>query len=269
MRSNSWRAPRWIAIHLRAGCACLLFVALGLISAQTTPAPSASQTAPQGPAAPIQTLPTQPQIPDHPISSPPKPLIMIDPAHGGSESGAVLSPTILEKDVTLELARRLRVDLGSHGFIAELVRDSDANLSADDRAAKVNSVHPVLYVCLHATSEAGRLGIYTALLNETAESRGPFIDWNTAQFTFLPASRSAQQEIVAVMQKSGIPARALVAPLQPLNNVTGPAVAIEVAPTKADVSQLVSGDFQQSVSTALANGIAQAVSAQVNSGASR
>lgn len=253
MRSNSWRAPRWIALHLRAGCACLLFVALGLISAQTTPARSTSQTAPLAPA-----------------QLPPKPLIMIDPAHGGTESGAVLSPTILEKDVTLELARRLRVDLGSHGFIAELVRDSDANLSINDRAAKVNSVHPVLYVCLHATSEAGRLGIYTALLNETAESRGPFIDWNTAQFPFLPASRSAQQEIVAVMQKSGISARALVAPLQPLNNLTGPAVAVELAPSKADVSQLVSADFQQSVSTALANGIAQAVSAaQANSGASR
>jgi N-acetylmuramoyl-L-alanine amidase len=191
---------------------------------------------------------------------------MIDPAHGGSESGAVLNPTILEKDVTLALARRLRADLGARGFVAELVRDSDVNLSTDDRAAKANAAHPALYVCLHATSEAGGTGIYTALLAANGETSGPFLDWNTAQFSFLPASHTAQQDIAAAIQKSGMPGRSLTAPLLPLRNVTSPAVAVELGPAKADASQLSAADFQQNISTALANGIAQFLS---NSGAPR
>jgi N-acetylmuramoyl-L-alanine amidase len=158
--------------------------------------------------------------------------------------------------------------LGSRGFVVELVRDSDVNLSTDDRAAKANAIHPALYVCLHATSEPGGTGIYTAMLEESAETSGPFVNWNTAQFSFLPASRSAQQEIAAAIQKIGTPAHSLAAPLRPLGNMTNPAVAVELAPTKADVSQLLAVDFQQNVSTALANGIAQFISQPpTNSGA--
>jgi N-acetylmuramoyl-L-alanine amidase len=253
-----------------AATAGALLFALTLIGAQSVPAPAASQaqtqsqpsTAPTQPSqsSPIQTPPGQTQPPIQPVVTPPKPLIMIDAAHGGSESGAVLNPTILEKDVTLALARRLRLDLGTRGFVAELVRDGDVNLSTDDRAAKANAAHPALYVCLHATSEPGGIGIYTATLAASGETNGPFVDWNTAQFSFLPASRSAQQEIAAAIQTSGAAARPLTASLRPLGNLTNPAVAVELAPTKADVSQLLAGDFQQNISAALANGIAQFLS---------
>jgi N-acetylmuramoyl-L-alanine amidase len=195
---------------------------------------------------------------------------MIDPAHGGSESGAVLNPVILEKDVTLALARRLRLDLSAHGIVAGLVRDSDVTLSTDDRAAEVNAEHPVLYICLHATSEARGIRIYSGMLNEVGENRGPFVDWSTAQSSSLAISRSAQQQLMVAIQKSGSPVRSLEVPLLPLNNVITSAVAIELAPTTADVSQLVSPDYQQTVSVALANGIAGVISSLgQNSGASR
>lgn len=251
-----------------AAIAGALLFALALIGAQSV-TPSAApqgQTQSQTPRpqtgrpAPNQPPPSQTQSPIQPVATAPKPLVMIDPAHGGPESGAVLNPTILEKDVTLALARRLRIDLGARGFVAELVRDSDVSLSTDDRAAKANAAHPALYVCLHATSESGAIGIYTDMLAENAETSGPFVDWNTAQFSFLPASRAAQQEIAGAMQKSGMPARSLIAPLRPLGNVTNAAVAVELAPTKADVSQLSAPDFQQNISAALANGIAQFLS---------
>lgn len=219
-----------------------------------------STSPPSTPSSPNQAPPVQTQAPVQPALTPPKPLIMIDPAHGGSESGAVLNPAILEKDVTLALARRLRLDLGARGFVAELVRDNDVNLSTDDRAAKANAAHPALYVCVHATSEIGATGIYTAMLAENGETDGPFFDWNTAQFSFLQASRAAQQEIASAIQKSGMPARALTARLRPLGNVTNPAVAVELAPTKADSSQLSDADFQQNISSAVANGIVQFLS---------
>lgn len=263
MRSNSRGRCGFISLYPIVAAAAILLFALGWIWAQTVPAPAPQgQASPTSPGQPLpnQTSPGQTQPAVQPVATPPKPLVMIDPAHGGSESGAVLNPTVLEKDVTLALARRLRLDLAAHGFVAELVRDGDVNLSTDDRAAKANAARPALYLCLHASSEPGGIGVYTAMLAENGETSGPFADWNTAQFSFLPASRAAQQEIAAAIQKSGMPARALTAPLRPLGSVTNPAVALELAPTKADVSQLSAADFQQNVSTALANGIAQFLS---------
>jgi N-acetylmuramoyl-L-alanine amidase len=278
MPSNSRSRRGWIARYPLAAIAGALLFALALIGSQSVPSSAAPQsqtqtqaTTPQaGQPAPNQAPPSQTQPPVQPVDTPPRPLIMIDPAHGGTESGAVLNPTILEKDITLALARRLRLDLGARGFVAELVRDSDVNLSTDDRAAKANAAHPTLYVCLHATSESSGIGIYTAMLAENGDTAGPFVDWNTAQFSFLPASRAAQQEIADAMQKSGMPARSLAARLRPLGNVTNAAVAVELAPTKADVSQFSATDFQQNISAALANGIAQFLSnAGTASGATR
>lgn len=267
MRSNSGRRRGRISLHQWAKTAGALMFVLSLIGAQNVSQPAVSPgqaqsqnstvTAQPGQPSPDQTAPLQTV---QPASTPAKPLIMIDPAHGGSESGAVLNPTMLEKDVTLALARRLRLDLGARGFVAELVRDSDVNLSTDDRAAKANAAHPALYICLHATSEPSGVGIYTAMLAENGETNGPFLDWNTAQFSFLPESHSAQAEIAAAIQKSGMSARSATAPLRPLGNLSNPAVAVELAPTKANVSELSAEDFQQNISAALTNGISRFLS---------
>ena len=266
MRSNP-RCATWIWPVRQAASALLVLLAIGFSAPGQTP------QFPANPSPPTQTTPGPPPGAP-PIAASPKPLVMIDPAHGGSESGAMLNPVILEKDVTLALARRLRLDLSAHGIVAVLARDGDVTLSTDDRAAEVNAEHPVLYICLHATSAASGIRIYSAMLNEVGENRGPFVDWSTAQSSSLTNSRAAQQQLVTAIQKSGIPVRSLDVPLSPLNNVITAAVAIELAPTTADVSQLVSSDYQQTVSGALANGIAAILvslgaSLEQNSGASR
>jgi N-acetylmuramoyl-L-alanine amidase len=182
---------------------------------------------------------------------------MIDPAHGGTESGAVLNPALLEKDVNLAFARRLRQDLTTHGIVAELTRDSDTNLSTDDRAAKADAAHPVLYVCLHASSLIGSTKLFTAMLPSTAESNtGSFVVWNTAQAKALETSRAVEQQIVPAFGKAGLFVRVLAVPMRPLNSVVAPAIAIELAPRTSDVSQLMSTSFQQPISAAIANGIA-------------
>lgn len=200
-------------------------------------------------------------LPPSASSIPQPPVVMIDPAHGGTDSGAVLNPAILEKDVTIAFARRLRQDLNVRGISAQLVRDGDTALSTDQRAAKANSEHPVLYLCMHATSQGSGLRIFSALLplGPDLEDRGPFANWEAAQSKSLGRSRFAQQQLLAAIQKTGFPVRSLAAPLRPLNDLTVPALAVEIAPTIADVSQLISADFQQMVSAALANAIAPLV----------
>jgi len=184
-------------------------------------------------------------------------LIMIDAAHGGSESGAVLNTTLAEKDVTLSVARRLRQELASRGLLSPLVRDADATVTTDQRAAAVNSAHPALYISIHATSQGKGMRIYSALLPaENDGNHGPFLDWKTAQSAALTRSRWMQSQIFAAIQKTGFPIRTLTAPLRPLTNITVPALAVEIAPTTGDVAQLATADYQQMVSAALSNSIA-------------
>lgn len=197
----------------------------------------------------------QPQAPLHP-APPSPPLIMIDAAHGGSETGALLSPAIPEKDVTLMFARRLRQELGARGISASVIRDNDATLTTDQRAAVVNSARPALYICIHASSLGSGMAVFTVMLPSGGDNRGPFNNWRIAQTTAAARSSWVQQQVVAAMQKTGFPVRSLLAPLQPLNNVSVPALAIEVAPTDGNVSQLASADYQQMVSAALSNAIA-------------
>jgi hypothetical protein len=62
--------------------------------------------------------------------------------------------------------------------------------------------------------------------------------------------------VVGELQKRQIPVRALSAALRPLNNMTGTAIAVEVAPQSADLSQLTAPDYQQLISGAVATAIA-------------
>src|SRR5438552_1417788 len=161
---------------------------------------------PQSPP-PAPTTPT----PERPA------LIVIDPAHGGSDPGALLTPDSAEKEITLAVARRLRQELSARGISSQLVRDGDATLSFDQRAAVANAAYPALYVAIHASSLGSGIRIFTAMLPVAGESRGPFLKWETAQAPFMERSKIAQAQIVAAVQKTGFPVRALIAPLRPLN----------------------------------------------------
>ena len=192
---------------------------------------------------------------------------MIDAAHGGSDPGALLTPSTAEKEVTLIIARRLRQELQNRGMNCQLLRDGDFTLSADQRATSINSALPSLYISIHASSVGNGLRVFTALLPVSQGDHGPFADWQTAQSSALSRSKSIQQQFTAAVQKMGFPVRALEAPLRPLNNVKVPALAIEIAPTTGDVSQLAAQNYQQLIGAAIANALAPVSGALGVSGA--
>ena len=182
---------------------------------------------------------------------------VIDASHGGADRGEALSPSMAEKDITLALARRLRQELESRGITTLVVRDSDANVPVDDRAGLANSSHAAIYIALHASSSGHGVRLYTAILPYVeAEDRGPFSSWSSAQSAFLPMSQVATVSVADALQKIQVPVRRLTAPLRPLNNIVTAAIAVEVAPSAADVSGLASPDYQELVAGAVANGIA-------------
>jgi N-acetylmuramoyl-L-alanine amidase len=183
---------------------------------------------------------------------------IVDASHGGDDHGETLSSTLLEKDVTVALARSLRQQLESRGITTLVLRDSDANLTLDQRAIFANTNHAAIYIALHAASSGHGVRVYTALLPYGKDDRGPFRSWTTSQQSFLPASQSAAVDVVAELQKRQIPVRTLSAPLRPLNNVMAAALAVEVAPQGSDPAQLTALDYQELITSAVATAVASA-----------
>jgi N-acetylmuramoyl-L-alanine amidase len=208
-------------------------------------------------AAPSQTTPATQATPVNPAATVARRYFaVVDASHGGSDRGEALSNTLAEKDVTVAFARRLRQELESRGITTLVLRDSDANISLDDRAYFANTTHAAVYISLHAASNGHGVRVYTTLLPYAGqEDRGPFHSWTTAQQPAIPLSQATANSVAAALTKQQVRVRVLTSPLRPLNNVTTAAIAVEVAPPALDLSQLISPDYQQLIASAVANGI--------------
>jgi N-acetylmuramoyl-L-alanine amidase len=234
-----------------------------------TPAPVAAaktrDSAAQPAVLPSRSVPQLPALATAVAPSAPQYFVVVDASHGGAERGAALSDQLAEKDVTLAFGLRLGQQLQSRGLATLILRQGDATMSLDQRATMTNAAHPAIYICLHATSQGSGVRLYTSLLPAGKEGRGPFLDWNTAQYGFRAASQNAANSLAAELGKRQIAVRLLLAPLRPLNNVAMPAIAIEIAPLTAKISDLYSPAYQQLVAEAITSGI-EAIHDQLGAG---
>jgi len=214
----------------------------------------AGNTAAKPPTPPAQSVPAV--QPPTPPSAPRRYFAVVDASHGGADRGEALSTPIAEKDVTVAFARLLRQELESRGIATLVLRDSDADLSLDDRAFFANTTHAAIYIALHAASSGHGVRLYTAMLPYAdEEARGPFRSWPTAQSSSVLLSQAAVTSVAGMLKRIQVPVRTLIAPLRPLNNIITAAIAVEVAPPASDVSALNSPDYQQLIAGAVANGI--------------
>jgi N-acetylmuramoyl-L-alanine amidase len=183
---------------------------------------------------------------------------MIDPSHGGDDKGAALGGKILEKDLTLELARELRKELEDRGIPARLLRESDATLSLERRAEIANEEHAAMYIALHAGPPGSGVRVYMPLLPSPPAPSGPFFRWESAQAAALDRSKAVAMAVAADLRKTGMPVSTLATPLRPLNNLVAPAIAVEWTPR---IAGLRTGENQKtlnSLASAIAAGIAKA-----------
>src|SRR5262249_25463539 len=91
-------------------------------------------------------------------------LVVIDPAHGGADPGSRFSASSNEKDITLAFARRLRNELQAQNIAARLLRDSDVQLSNDQRAIAANTAQATIFISIHAGLPNTGVRVFTALL---------------------------------------------------------------------------------------------------------
>lgn len=89
--------------------------------------------------------------------------ILVDPGHGGRDPGATGPTGLLEKDVALDVSKRLARRLRAHGWLVDMTRTSDVAVSLQRRAAMVDETKADLLVSVHVNAVPG----YTRPLVET------------------------------------------------------------------------------------------------------
>ncbi|MDR1027737.1 MAG: N-acetylmuramoyl-L-alanine amidase [Rickettsiales bacterium] len=99
-----------------------------------------------------------------------KPIIVIDPGHGGKDPGCIGGNGTQEKDIVLALAKKLDDRLSAAGYDASLTRKNDTFLNLDTRAGIAQKKKADLFVSIHANANPKKsvrgFSVYT--LSQTA-----------------------------------------------------------------------------------------------------
>ena len=186
-----------------------------------------------------------------------KNLILLDPAHGGSDSGAKLSDSVTEKQLTLAFTAKLRTLLNAANFTVVTTHDADSDLlSPDQRAGLANHAHASACLILHATSVGSGVHIFTSALTPLNIEPSPYapIPWDTAQAAYLTQSLRLSNQLGATLIADKLPALLTHASVPPLDNLTCPAVIIEIAPLvnpSSDITPVTDAAYQQQIAVAL------------------
>ena len=80
-------------------------------------------------------------------------LVVLDPGHGGMDSGA-MAGGVLEKDLTLDIAQRMERLLGAQGVATLMTRMGDSYIALVDRAALANRAEDAIFVSIHLNEGA-------------------------------------------------------------------------------------------------------------------
>jgi N-acetylmuramoyl-L-alanine amidase len=186
-------------------------------------------------------------------------VVVVDAAHGGTDSGASISEHILEKDVVLSLAVRLRSTLASRGILVVTTRESDGNVAALNRAGIANHSQAAACITLHATTSGNGVHLFTSSLGQASASR--FQPWQSAQAAFSTQSLRLSSEINSALGHAEIPVMLGRTSLQPLDSLACPAVALEIAPLAATSSRsgtaLADAEYQRRVIDSVAAALQQ------------
>lgn len=79
--------------------------------------------------------------------------VVLDPGHGGSETGAIGPGGLQEKDVNMAVVADAIRELESLGAVVVVTRTSDYRMTLASRAAVANALRPLAFVSIHHNSE--------------------------------------------------------------------------------------------------------------------
>jgi N-acetylmuramoyl-L-alanine amidase len=237
------------------------------------PAPVAAPPAPGGPEQAQLPAPAVPGAPGAPgiesevprTPGPPLPVIVLDAAHGGEDSGARARDGVLEKDITAQLASRVRRALiAGRKFRIQLTRAGDVNPTFEQREITANMARPVAFLSLHAgdlgnTTPRVVVFSYRSFQPDAAQPAALLVPWSDINRIHGEQSQRLAQMLQArLAQVPGLAADAPVeAAVRSLRSIDCPAVAIELGSLNPaqDSGSLTSVALQQQIATAIVAGL--------------
>ncbi|BDE05863.1 hypothetical protein WPS_11390 [Vulcanimicrobium alpinum] len=188
-------------------------------------------------------------------------IIVLDPGHGGSDTGTAHN-NLVEKDLTLDIARRLRALLTAQGWTVRMTRDSDIDPVSQDNLSKMradglanpddraylqtrcdtaNNVNARLFISIHINSAP------------FAGAKGTTFYWYKPQDAAFAQALERSVIPLAGTQDDGTRHENFYV----VRHTTMPSVLIETAfvTNPDDVALLRSPSFLQNVAQGIANGV--------------
>ncbi|HXZ79008.1 MAG TPA: N-acetylmuramoyl-L-alanine amidase [Terriglobales bacterium] len=203
--------------------------------------------------------------------------IVVDPGHGGHDTGSVSSAGLMEKDLTLDVAQKLghllEKELGAEVIYT---RTDDRFVALDSRVATANDAHADFFISIHANSSQYKTvnGVETFYFNSSSEAM------ESVKVSPLPTGVSAanssskaaarrfatdvQKSLLRALSRKGNPMRdrgIKTAPFVVLREAQMPAVLAEIAfmTSKTDAVNLMTDSYREKIAEALYTGIANNV----------
>jgi len=252
----------WKQNGFGVGAICFT-LALGTVAmsfSSQAPSQTAAQTPPSGtpPAAP---QPTPSQTPQQTMPRAGLNIVVLDPAHGGTDPGARGTGGMRESEIVLDFATQVRRALEAQGFQVIQTRQGNENPSFDDRSAIANAQSGAVFVTLHIASTGlpGTARVYiNSDLSVTTDAAAGLIPWDRAQTPFQGLSRKLGDLVQALVAQrfKGSPNTAQTAAVRQLRTTAAPAIAVEISSVvvedRGELDRMAPG-----VADAIATGVAE------------
>lgn len=216
-------------------------------------APPQTSTAPAGQSATTTPSPSGAQTSLSGLN-----VVVLDPAHGGTDLGARGTGGIQESEVVMEFVAEVRKALEQQGFQVVQTRQANDNPSFDDRSAIGNAQRSTVFITLHISSTGlpGTVRVYVNSDLPAVTTANGLIPWDRAQVPFLGLSRKLGDLVQRMLTQrfKGSPDTAQTATIRQLRTTAAPAIAVEVSSVvvndRAELDNMAPG-----VADAIARGV--------------
>lgn len=175
-------------------------------------------------------------------------IVVIDPACGGDNTG-VIAEELLEKDINLSIAKKLKEKLDKTDIKAYYTRMDDVNPSEDDRAELANGTKADMYIRIQVDSNEN-----SSVYGTTAVYNG---DYFIPGFGSVELADALEREVVTSIKGKALGLSEAEADDYALRNVTVPAAAMKAGciSNKQEAILLGRDEYQEKI----AEGIYQAI----------
>lgn len=183
------------------------------------------------------------------LTSAKRPLVLIDPGHGGDDPGALGAGGTKESDVNLAIALKLQAALKARGVNAVLTRTGDVTLDLASRARMIDQLGAAALISVHANSHDATSALGLETYYRTAISQ--------------PFAQHIHQVLVADLQRPDRGVRE--ARLFVLRHPSIPSALVEAGfiSNPEEERLLTDKEYQRKAAEAIAKGIATFLSTPV------